>query len=129
MHYNQCSMQIGNDTTDAAVLSQLGVRVARIRLDRNLTQSQLAHEAGVHRNTVDRFESGQSVSLVNLVRILRVLELLPVLDALLPEPAPSPMEQLTMQGRQRRRARPPRGPQPSENEPQAWQWGDAEDDS
>ena len=35
------------DLTDAAVLTELGSRLARLRLQRNLTQAQLAREAGI----------------------------------------------------------------------------------
>ncbi len=97
-------MRINNATTDRAVLEELGGRLARTRLERNLTQAQLAHEAGIAPLTVLRLERGDAVRLTSLVRVLRVLDLLDALDRLIPEPMPSPIELVKLQGRRRRRA-------------------------
>jgi transcriptional regulator with XRE-family HTH domain len=97
-------MQIGNLLTDSAVLQELGERLARTRLERNLTQAQLAHEAGLAPLTVLRLERGEGVKLTSLVRVLRVLGMLEALDRLIPEPTPSPIELVKLQGRRRRRA-------------------------
>ena len=40
-------MKIENDLTDESVLSELGARLERVRLERNLTQRELAARAGV----------------------------------------------------------------------------------
>lgn len=124
-------MQITAANTDSAVITELGHRAARIRLDKNLTQTALAAEAGVHRNTLDRFEAGESVSLTNFVRIMRVLDLLPGFEQLLPEPQPSPIEQLKLSGKVRRRARPAPAKAPDDSAPDdsasgEWNWGDEE---
>lgn len=109
--------------TDEAVLKRLGDRLSRFRLDRNLTQADLAAEAGVHKNTVFRLEAGGSTQLKNLVRVLRVLGLLDRLDAIVPEPVPSPLRQLEELERQRKRAV---SKADKEGEPSAseWSWGD-----
>lgn len=119
-------MRISAENTDSAVIVELGRRAARIRLDRNLTQAALATEAGVHRNTVDRFEAGQSVSLTNFVRIVRALGLLPGFELLLAEPVPSPIEQLKLSGKTRKRARPAPAQALDDSAPGKWSWGDAE---
>lgn len=90
--------------SDSAVLGELGRRLARHRLNRNLTQGALAEQAGVSRPTIARLELGRSTNLSNLVRILRALDLVGNLEALVPEAAPSPMQQLRMQKKQRQRA-------------------------
>ena len=92
--------------TDAAALALLGERVAHRRLARNLTQAQLARDAGVSKRTLARLEAGESTQLTNLIRIIRALGLIANLDALIPPPAPSPLEQLRSRGKQRRRASP-----------------------
>ncbi len=97
-------MQISNSNTDRAVLEELGARLARTRLERNLTQAQLAHEAGLAPLTVLRLERGEAVRLTSLVRVLRVLDMLDALDRLIPEPTPSPIELFKLQGRRRQRA-------------------------
>ena len=49
-------MQITNQLTDNAVLAELGRRLARTRLQRNMPQEALAKEAGVSVPTVQRIE-------------------------------------------------------------------------
>jgi len=115
-------MQIENSWTDATVLAELGRRLARLRLDRNLTQQQLADEAGVSRHTVLRLEDGHSVTLTALLRVLRAHGLLEGLEALVPEPLPSPIEQLERKGRQRRRASGSHG-RSGARDADRWEWG------
>lgn len=107
--------------SDRAVLSRLGERLNRNRLDHNLTQADLAAAAGVSKRTVERLEAGDSTQLSNFIRILRALDLLEGLATAIPEPPPSPLDQLRLQGRQRRRASPPRKSQGQENKT-AWTW-------
>jgi len=109
--------------TDEAILEGLGDRLSRFRLDRNLTQADLAAEAGVHKNTVFRLEAGGSTQLKNLVRVLRVLGLLDRLEALVPEPVPSPLRQLEAMERQRKRAV-SKGDKDVEASASEWTWGD-----
>ena len=107
--------------SDDAALRALGRRLARHRLNRNLTQAEVAAEAGVSTLTVHRIEQGHSLQAANLIRILRALGLLDNLDALVPEPAISPMQQARMRGRIRQRASSRSGkPEP----PTEWSWGD-----
>ncbi|HEX7652974.1 MAG TPA: helix-turn-helix transcriptional regulator [Verrucomicrobiae bacterium] len=114
-------MKITGQVTDEVILHELGHRIARIRLERNLTQAQLALEAGVAKRTVERLESGAAATqLSGFLRICRVLNLLERLETLVPEPVPSPLAQLQLQGRQRKRASRPRPPVLRE---QPWQWG------
>ena len=98
-------MKITKQATDEAVLSELGGRLAQVRLERNLTQAQLAEQAGVSKRTVERLESGSvATQLSGFIRVCRVLDLVERFDLLVPEPVPSPVEQLKLRGRKRRRA-------------------------
>lgn len=97
-------MKISSQNTDDAILKELGERLARSRLNRNLTQAQLANEAGVSKRTVERIEAGHSTQLSNLIRVSRALGLLANFNFLIPEPIPSPIEQLKLRGRVRERA-------------------------
>jgi transcriptional regulator with XRE-family HTH domain len=115
-------MRIQQQLTDETVLRELGERVSRLRLQRNVTQAQLADEAGVDRKAVSRVEAGEPVQLVTLVRVLRALGRLDALDALVPELQPSPMELLELHGHARQRARP--AARPRGEEPEPWRWGD-----
>lgn len=110
-----------HDLSDSAVLEALGERLARRRLDRDHTQTQLADRAGVGRRAVQRLEGGDPVTTVALVRILRALDALDELDAAIPEPGPSPLQALEREGRRRRRASGRRtGPPPRPGE---FRWG------
>jgi transcriptional regulator with XRE-family HTH domain len=115
-------MKITKQATDDAVLAELGGRLAHIRLERNLTQAQLAGQAGVSKRTVERLEAGAvATQLSGFIRVCRVLGVLERLDTLIPEPVPSPVAQLKLRGRQRRRASAAKTVKPSLKK---WQWGD-----
>ena len=114
-------MSISNLATDQAVLTELGSRLATLRLNQNKTQVQFAAEAGVSKRTVERLENGESVQLTHFIRVCRELELLPRLDALIPEPIPSPLAQVKLHGQARRRAS---GRKPTRKANKNWTWGD-----
>jgi len=116
-----------NQMTDDRVLEQLGERLSRYRLDRNVTQADLASEAGVHKNTVFRLEAGESTQTKNLVRVLRALGLLEQLEALVPEPTPSPLKLLDAMEQQRKRAV-SKSEQQSDSESPGWTWADDQGD-
>ena len=108
-----------NDISDEAVLKQLGERILQYRLNRNMTQEALAREAGVSGRTINRVEHGHSTQLSNLIRLLRSLGLLENMDALVPKPAISPVQQLKLQGKSRKRAS-----SPDKEESKTWSWGE-----
>jgi transcriptional regulator with XRE-family HTH domain len=114
-------MRIENENSDKAVLDELGARLARTRLEQNVSQEQLASNAGVSKSTVERIETGREVKLTSLVRILRALGRLELLDQLIPEPLPSPIERARIQGRMRRRAAESQRKDETE-QPGPWRW-------
>lgn len=116
-------MRITNELSDHAVLKEIGSRVARYRINGNLAQAELAHEAGVSRKTVTRVESGHPVQTPSLVRILRVLGLLANCEVLVPDASVSPIESYRSRGRQRQRASGSTA-KPMKSTP--WKWGDEE---
>ena len=70
--------------TDDALLQELGRRIAQQRLDRNLSQAQLAEQAGISKRTLERLEAGASATQLSLfLRVLRQLDLLERLDLLI----------------------------------------------
>jgi transcriptional regulator with XRE-family HTH domain len=118
-------MPFSSTLTDEAVLAELGQRLAQQRLLRNWQQHELANEAGLSLRTLSRIEAGEPSQTINLLRVLRALGLLDNLEALVPPPLPSPMQQLQLQGRQRKRASRRSRQAPHTAEPNAaWQWGD-----
>lgn len=90
--------------TDAALLKEIGERLRRARLNRNLTQAALAKRAGIARRTVQKAEEGESTTLQSMVAILRGLDLLEQLDQFLPAPPPSPVQLAKLAGKNRQRA-------------------------
>lgn len=114
-------MKIQPMLSDDAVLQELGERLAHRRKLVQLTQAELAREAGVSRSTVERLEAGHSVQLTNLIRVLRQLELLSNLEAVLPPAEPSPME-LLKRGKPRQRVRKPK------DAGEEWTWAADEGD-
>lgn len=117
-------MKISTDLSDDAVLAELGARLVGARLARNLTQAALAESAGVSKRTLERLESGEvATQLSGFVRVCRALELLDRFELLVPEPVPSPLAQLKLQGRMRRRASGARSITPLTK---PWTWGEQE---
>ena len=105
--------------TDEAILADLGARLSSVRLSRDLTQAELAHDAGVSKRTVERIEAGQSAQLTSFIRILRTLDLLDGLGLLLPPPQPGSMDLLRRGGSAPQRAT---GRNAPSDEP--WTWAD-----
>jgi len=118
-------VKISSQLSDESVLREIGGRLARLRLDRNLTQAQLALQAGVSKSTLERLESGAvAARLSAFIRIARQLGVVDRFDILLPEPIPSPVEQLKWHGKQRQRASTVQPVKASRSHAKPWQWGD-----
>jgi len=90
--------------TDEAVLVEVGERLRRERLDRNLTQAELEARSGVSEETIRNIENGHNSSIKTLIRLLRAMGLLGRIDSLVPEPGLSPIQVAKMRGKVRRRA-------------------------
>lgn len=101
-------------------LQALGEQLAAQRLSRNLTQRDLAREAGTSVNTVRRLEAGENASLEVLVRVLDALKLADRLEALAPPVTARPVDRVRLGGAERRRASPRKSQAPGA----AWTWGD-----
>lgn len=101
-------MRITSDLTDAGVLRALGERIERYRIEADLTQAELAEQAGIGKRTLERIEAGGGAELVTLIRILRALKALDGFERLIPQLPPSPIEQLKLRGKHRRRVSHPR---------------------
>lgn len=111
--------------SSSAVEDALSRRLENIRLHRNITQQQLAQEAGVSRSTITRLaQENKGISLDSFIRIFKALQLTDNLESLLPAEPVSPLEALDappalqQQRTQRKRARPK--PTPDD----MWTWDD-----
>jgi putative transcriptional regulator len=96
--------------TDEAILTEVGSRLKRERLNRNLTRAEIAAKAGVSIKTIQNVENGKGSTVTSLVRLMRALGIAARFDSLVPEPGLSPIELLKLQGRERKRASGKRGP-------------------
>lgn len=109
------------ERTNEHIRTELGKRLRARRLDRNITQANVAEMAGVDRKVVSGIERGRDVSLDSFLSVLRALDLLDRLDELIPAPVPSPIAELMSPSgrRTRQRARPD-----AASTAQSWSWGD-----
>ena len=109
-------------SSSSTIAAALCKRLEELRLSKNISQAELAKQAGVSRSTMTRIADGQSISLDSFVRVVKALGLADHLATLLPNPEVRPVELVRHEGQHRRRASGKRKP----SEP--WSWGDDADD-
>jgi len=112
-------MKITGLLTDDAVLDELGARIARRRIELQLTQAAVAEQAGIAKRTLERMEAGLTSQLATLVRVLRVLDASSGLDSLIPESGPRPMDLLKRKSKVQQRASGRRAAKPTDK---SWRW-------
>ncbi len=103
-------------------MQRLSARLVRHRLNRDLSQSDLARRAGISLRTLARMEAGEPVQLGSFFRVLIALDLGSQLENLVPEVPESPIQQLERDGEVRRRAS--RRRDAGETDPASWTWGE-----
>jgi len=94
-------------------------RLEKIRIAKNINQTQLADDAGVSRRTITRMENGQGVSFDTFIRVVRALGLAGHLASLLPDPQIRPIDRVRQRAKERKYARPKKRSKASE-----WAWGE-----
>ena len=93
-------MKIERFLTNDQILKEVGRRIARHRLQQNLSQKVFADEIGISRSGLQRLENGDpGIRLVALLGALRVLGSIHALDALLQDVSPTPLEMADMLGK------------------------------
>lgn len=90
--------------TNQRIEQEIGQRIQKARLKKNMTQLELAQKSGLSRVAISRIERGLGANLSSLIEILRVLDLLQNVDTLIPSLQFSPLELLGQQKSIRRRA-------------------------
>jgi transcriptional regulator with XRE-family HTH domain len=113
------STSITATTSPASAAATLGQRLKQTRLNRNLTQDELAAKAGLSRQAVVNAEAGKA-QLQNFVALLCALQLAEQLNNFLPEPPLSPIQLARLQGRQRKHATGKTGSRPSPQKDLGW---------
>ena len=110
--------------TSRQIETEIGSRLARLRLSRNVTQSMLAEDAGVGVRTLRRLEAGEPSTLDTFLRVALALDLGDAILGAVPTGQIRPIERVSRAGLERQRAR----PRPREDRDETWTWGDGSDD-
>lgn len=106
--------------TSRQIETEIGSRLAQLRLSRNVTQSMLASDAGIGVRTLRRLEAGQPSTLDSFLRVALALDLGDAILGALPTGEIRPIERVSRRRSERRRAR----PQTNEERGSTWTWGD-----
>jgi len=77
--------------TDSAILVQIGAKLKETRIERNLSQKDLAASCGLSPFSISQMENGHNTSLLSLIMVLRALNRLEILEELLREKPMSPV--------------------------------------
>lgn len=109
------------EQSDGVIVAELGGRLQAERLNRNLSQQELANQAGIGRVTLSRIERGGDFSMTTLVKLLRVFDELGAIDDILPGTPVSPVAVLHGQTKKRQRSSKPRSTEPKDA---TWAWGE-----
>ena len=96
-------MRITSDETPRAIVQELGHRLKQARLNKDLTQVEVAGKSGLERRAILNAEKGK-VSLEDFVIIMDALGLISHLESFLPPQSVSPLQLLKMHGKVRQRA-------------------------
>lgn len=91
--------------SNVAVVVQLGKFIKHTRIQKNITQAQLAESAGLNRWTISQIEKGESIGLMSLIQILRALDSLYVLSTFEITEEISPLEYAKLKKQQKKRVR------------------------
>ena len=110
--------------TSRQIGTEIGSRLARLRLSRNVTQSMLAEDAGIGVRTLRRLEAGEPSTLDTFLRVALALDLGDAVISAIPKGQIRPIERVSRTGSERQRAR----PQSQEDRNATWTWGDEPDD-
>jgi transcriptional regulator with XRE-family HTH domain len=102
--------------TPEELQSELGRRLQRLRLSRNLDQRTAAEKAGITRAALQNLEAGRGSSVKTLVRTLKALNYLEGIEILAPETTVNPLALLKTK-RLPRRAHRPRTAKPEKQNP------------
>jgi putative transcriptional regulator len=90
--------------SDLGIISEIAGRVKQIRLNKNVSQKELADHIGIDRGHISKFENGKPITLLSLTKIMRALEMLEDLDKAIPIVPISPIALMKIQEKQRKRA-------------------------
>ena len=86
-------MNAVDDTSDSALLKEIGRRIAYLRISARMKQEELAEKAGLSRYALSRLENGAGgIRLDSFLSVLRCLNVLNKLSLVLPPPTLTPIQ-------------------------------------
>ena len=101
---NEISYKMIRAVSDEALIRRLGAFVKHHRLKQNISQTELATNAGVSRSTLSIIERGDKFSLVSLIQVLRALDQLHIFDVFNVKQEISPIALSKLEKQKRKRA-------------------------
>jgi transcriptional regulator with XRE-family HTH domain len=90
--------------SDPAIINELGRQLKTLRLQKNITQEEMAQKTGLNRITIGETEKGRPPSLLTFIQLLRALDKLDLLNEFMSAPAISPIQMAKLQTKTRKRA-------------------------
>jgi transcriptional regulator with XRE-family HTH domain len=93
-----------NNLSDHALVQEIGKKFKKMRLNKNITQDELAKISGLDRTTISQLENGRPATLLTFVQVLRALDKLELLNIFSDEPDISPLEAVKLKRQTRKRA-------------------------
>lgn len=94
---------IKNNSSIPTICEEIGARLKRLRLNENLTQTQLGERCGTSRKLIAKAELGRG-DLTVIIAMLKVLGQAEQLNLFLPPVLLSPLQLWQLQGKTRQRA-------------------------
>ncbi|MFM2224212.1 MAG: hypothetical protein RJA07_414 [Bacteroidota bacterium] len=77
--------------TDRAIITSVCNSLRQMRLNKNISQTELAKKSGISRITISRMEIGKAINLLTMVQVLRALDELDLINEFIKEPEISPI--------------------------------------
>jgi transcriptional regulator with XRE-family HTH domain len=106
---------------DPEIVKEICQAVKQMRINKNISQQQIAEMSGLDRTTISRMETGRAVNILTLVQVLRALDKLDILNVFSTEQVISPIRLLKEEERKRKRAgKTKKGVQNKEKEGSQW---------
>lgn len=90
--------------SDMKLHETIGNFIQGHRLQQNISQSDLANQAGISRSTLSLLERGENVALSTLIQTMRALNILHLLEHFVFQPQISPIEVAKQQKKRRKHA-------------------------
>ena len=104
MRIHNINYKMAKFKSDKELFIELGQKLKRIRLLKNLTQKEVAKKTGIDRATVSLIENGRPTTLSYFFKLIRLYDKIDDFMQVFYLPQVSPMEMLELEKKRRKRA-------------------------